>query len=283
MIIIRLFLIVILTISNAFLVFGNDKSLKIHFIDVDDGDCILVQTPEDKAVLVDSGNPVSGFKAAKYLEKNNIKKIDRLIFTHPHLDHIGGVFFIGRIFPAGNIYDNGQVLDESCGIHRWYEQLVRKNKDYAILTAGDIIRVTDVTLRVLWPPQPLLFSDSNGNSIVLMLEYGKFRCLLTGDLTIEAEKELLKQRINLKADVLKTGHHGAQDSNSEDFLRMVSPQIAVVSVDAENIRGYPKKEIIDRLVNSGVKLYRTDRNGNIILTIHKLKNGDFDIRIRTDK
>ncbi len=251
-------------------VVAQDRSLKIHFLDVGEGDSVLVEAPNGETVLIDAGNFITGLDVVKYLEKNNIYELDYLVFTHPHLDHIGGAFFVSQMLKVKNIYDNGENLNkiiESQDIYRWYYDLVRRSNKYSVLGAGDSLFLGSVELGILWPPRPLVFYDFNVNSLVIMVKYRDFRCLLAGDLTIPAEVELLKKKSLLKADILKVGHHGASDASSNDFLEEVSPKIAVISLDKDNIRGYPNSEVLMRLEKIGAKIYRTDKDGNVIVQI----------------
>ena len=259
------------------------EDLKIHFIDVGEGDSIFIQTPKDNAILIDTGNLITGFKVAEYLKKNDINSLEYLIFTHPDLDHIGGAFLILQMMKTMRIYDNGQDLTErkmtkSSQIYRWYEELVRASNNYNTLKAGDKIVLDGVTLKVLWPPKQFIFSDFNANSLVIMLRYKDFKCLLTGDLTIPAEREIIKEKIDLKADVLKVGHHGAKDASSKEFLDAVSPEISIISVNENNIWGYPSENVSQRLKISHSKVYRTDRNGNINVKV----NEKSEIKVSTE-
>ncbi len=271
-------ILLILFIIYAFS--SQTQNLKIHFLDVGEGDSILIQTPKGKAVLVDTGNLITGFKVVKYLQKNGIQNLDYLVLTHPHLDHIGGTFFILQMINVKKIYDNGQDLNqliELFDVYRWYEQLVRENDSYRVLKSGDKFLVDGVKFKVIWPPYPFVFSDFNTNSLVIMVEYKKFRCLLSGDLTELGENELLKigenellkSGIDIKANILKVAHHGSKDATSEEFLKAVSPSISIISVNRDNIRGYPSEEILRRLKNLGIKIYRTDLNGNVIITVEE--------------
>ena len=281
----RKFLILVIFIffiSAAALVFAQESDLRIHFIDVGEGDSILIETPSGEAVLVDAGNLISGYKVVEYLKKSDIQNLDYLIFTHPHPDHIGGAFFILPMIDVKRIYDNGQDLIDlakSIDMFRWYVQLVRNDSNYKTLKAEDSLLLGEVILDVLWPSHPSSFLDFNVNSLVMMLRYGGFRCLLVGDLTTIGEESLLEQGISLRADVLKVGHHGANDATCQEFLRSVSPKIAVISINESNIRGYPSKSVIDRIEKAGVRLYRTDRDGDILLDIHQLEEGDFEIKV----
>ncbi|MBA7489501.1 ComE operon protein 3 [subsurface metagenome] len=248
---------------------SSDEAGKIHFINVGEGDSILLEI-QGKSALIDTGNLISGPRLVKYLKEKGVEKLDYLIITHPHPDHIGGVFFILPMLKVEKIYDNGQDLGgvrKTCAIYRWYEDLVRKRKNYAVLISGDSLSLGSLTLEVLWPPEPPTSSDFNAFSLVIVVSHDSFSCLLTGDLTAPGERELLKRGVSLKADVLKVGHHGAEDATSEEFLEAVSPGIAVVSVDKDDFWGYPSARVLERLKKAGVKVYRTDRDGDIVLSI----------------
>ena len=275
----------ILSLSFIFFIFSSifafgqgTDSLKIHFIDVGEGDAIFIEAPNGQTALIDAGNLISGFRVVEYLKENNIQNLDYLILTHHDLDHIGGAFLVLQMMEMEKIYDNGDNLTgvaKSSDVYRWYEELVRGNKNYGVLKAKDSLSLGEVIFEVLWPTQPLPFSNFNPNSLVIMVKYGEFCCLLTGDLTFPGERELLKQDIDLKADVLKVGHHGADDACSEGFLKGVLPDLAVISVNKDNIRGYPSVKTLERLQNAEIQIYRTDKNGNIILSAQT--NGKFKI------
>jgi beta-lactamase superfamily II metal-dependent hydrolase len=252
--------------------FCLEKDLKIHFIDVGEGDAILIQTPQGKTILIDTANPVTAFRVIEYLKNIGIQELECLILTHPHLDHIGGAFSILQSVKVNNIYDNNQDLTEisqAIDTYRWYKELLSGFKNYNTLNIGNKIKIDGLTLDVLWPPQQLIFSDFNSNSIVVMLRYKDFKCLLTGDLTSQAEKEVIKQGLDLKADVLKVGHHAAQDASSLEFLSVVSPKISIISVNKNNIRGYPSKKILQRLKALPSTVYSTSINGNIIMKVNE--------------
>ena len=272
-----LFIFVLFALSTT----AQGQPLQIHFLDVGEGDSILIVAPNGEAALIDTGNLITGLRVAKYLKKKGINELDHLIFTHPHLDHIGGAFFILQMLDVKNIYDNGENLSriaKSEDIYRWYDDLVRKSNKYTALRANDTILLDGVELEILWPDKPFIFSNFNTNSLVIMVEYGTFRCLLAGDSTSLTEVELLKKKSHLGADILKVGHHGASDASSDDFLKAVSPKIAVISVNKDNIRDYPSQEVLTRLEETGTKIYRTDKNGNIIVSIED--DGEIAIKVK---
>jgi len=260
-----LLIFVSVTLSTAF---ADSQLLKIHFLDVGEGDSILIEAPNGETALIDAGNLITGSKVVRYLNNENIYDLDHFILTHPHLDHIGGAFSILQMIEVKNIYGNGEdlvALTRKSDVYRWYDDLVRKSNKYSVLEAGDSLALGEVKLKVLWPPKPLIFSDFNANSLIIVVEYKTLVCLLTGDLTAPAEAELLKKESRLEAGILKVGHHGSIDASSKEFLKAVSPKISVVSVDKDNIRGYPSSEVIQRLRKVSPEVYRTDINGDIII------------------
>ncbi|MCF7907829.1 MAG: MBL fold metallo-hydrolase [Candidatus Omnitrophica bacterium] len=262
----------------SFSVFA-DQQLEIHFIDVGEGNSIFIETPGGEVVLIDAGNLISGFKLSKYLKKNKVEKIDHLIFTHPHLDHIGGSFFVTQEFQIENTYDSGEDLlnlAKEQDVYRWYADLVREDSRYRVLTAGDGLLTGEVSFKVLWPRDLSLGSDFNINSLVIMIKYKDFRCLLMADATIEAERELLKRGEVLGADILKVGHHGFRDASSEQFLGAVSADVAIISVNKDNLRGYPSLEVLERLKKEKAVIYRTDKSGTIVIEVNS--KGEFLVK-----
>lgn len=259
--------------------FAQDDGIKIHFIDVGEGEAILIQARDENA-LVDTGNILNGYKLAGYLKENNVKAIDHLIITHPHLDHMAGVFFIMPKFTVKRTYDNGSGLTNSDNsLFSYYEKIFRSKENYRVLKEGDVIKLGELTLAVIWPPAKSLSGDFNYNSLVIMLNYKNFRCLLTGDINNAAETELLKRKINLGADVLKVAHHGANDATSRDFIKRVRPKFAIISVDNNNKRGYPAESVLDLLEAQNIKTYRTDKNGSVLIEVNN--KGDYTLLSQT--
>ena len=248
--------------------FAQENSLKIHFIDVGEGEAVLIQS-KDKNALIDTGNILSGYKLIDYLKENNVKVVDHLIITHPHLDHIAGIFFIMPKFTIKRTYDNGCGLGTlNNSLLSYYEKTFRLKDNYRVLKEGDIIKLGELTLTVIWPPAKSLSGDFNYNSLVIMLDYKNFRCLLTGDINNAVEAELLKRKINLGAEVLKVAHHGASDATTKDFIERVRPKFAIITVDNNNERGYPAKSVLDLLEAENIKTYRTDKNGSVLIKVN---------------
>lgn len=277
-----IFLLLLIIVAVPLFYTKFEQPLKIHLLDVGEGDSILIQTPKHKTILIDAGNPVTGQKVIQYLKKHHIKKIDHLIFTHPDQDHIGGIFYLLQRLKIKNIYDNGENLTsyfKASDFYYWYDQLVRKDENYQRLEAGESIQVGKVMLNVLWPPTPLPFNWFNPNSVVLMLKYGDFKALLTGDLVEMAEKKLLQKEVSLDADLLKSGHHGSDDATTDPFLDAVSPKMVLISANHKDRRPYPGNLALERLQKREIPYFRTDFNGDILLTIKS--NGE--IKVKTEK
>ena len=236
--------------------------LTVHFIDVGEGDCILIQMPNSKNILVDTGNLSAGYKVVKYLKLKNICQLECIIITHMHPDHVGGIFNILPEYMTNTIYYNGYSPQNN----EFFYELINLTKDQNIpmkvLNATCKLKFGKATLKVLSPIKPLS-GDLNGDSLVLKITFGKIMFLLTGDLNVNGEKRLIEAGCNLKSDVLKAGHHGAEDASSEEFIDKVMPKIVVLSVGKNNRYGYPSEKVIARFKTKEIPLYRTDLNGTI--------------------
>ena len=228
--------------------------MKVNFIDVAQGDSILVQLPAGQNMLVDAGTRDTGIKVINYLKKAGIKKIDYLVVTHPHEDHIGGMAAVIRVFNVGGIY-----LPKATHTTKTYIDLLEtiQSKGLKTTAAEAGIKIIDsggLSVLVL-APKSAVYEDMNNYSVVIKLTYGEIGFLLTGDALAQSEKEMLAKGSGLKADVLKVGHHGSYSSSSQGFLNAVNPKYAVISVGAGNDYGYPHDAALRRL--SGIGLYRT--------------------------
>ena len=246
----------------------DDGALELHFIDVGYGDSLLIKSPGGRYTLIDAGYPRSSEALLDYLKERKVNCLDYLIITHPHPDHLGAAVEVLNKFQVHHLRDNGQPIDQfderlTQTIGTEYEKKFRGHPNYRALAAGDSIRWGYITLDILWPPTSLPSPDWNTNSMVIMLRYRKFRALMAADLNQRGEVELLKnEEISLQADLLKIGHHGAGDATGPEFLKAVSPQIAVISV-GKNPWGYPSPVVVRRLQEAGVKVFRTDQDGSI--------------------
>lgn len=242
----------------------SDSLLSIHFIDVGEGDSTFIVLPSGENILIDVGGPPAGPKITQYLKSLDIKEINYLIFTHPHYDHIGGIFCLLSGFNVRNFYDNG-LNDSGSDIYRDYIKLTRRDiSKYKILRAGESLQFNDIRIEILNPLLPPTGSP-NTDSIVLRVIYQEISILLTGDMDQVGERRLLNLKTDLTGQIIKVAHHGDNDSTSDDFLKSVKPKGAIISVSEVDIYERPHPAVINRLKQAGTRIYRTDLNGSIIL------------------
>lgn len=257
--------------------YASANLLKVHFIDVGQGDSILIQCPDGKNMLIDGGPTDAGSSVENYLKNNKINKIDVIIGTHPHADHIGGLITIVKDFDFKSIYMPKVANNTAC----FRDLLVAiKNKGFKINTpkaGGNINFSSTVTVTIL-APNDSNYENLNNYSTVIKLSYGNTTFLFEGDAQDISEQEMLEKGYDLKANVLKVGHHGSYNSTSPEFLKAVSPNYAVISAGEDNKYGHPHKETLKKLHAAGVTVYRTDENGTIIA----ISNGE-KISIKTEK
>ena len=238
--------------------------LEIHFIDVGQGEAILIRSPSNEAVLIDAGPLSSGYKVMRYLTKLNINTIDYMIVTHLHQDHAGGLFHFLPQLQVGTIFDNGADLSGN-DIYEEYLMIVRNLEiPRKTLKYGTRLQFADLILDVV-SPIGKLSGNMNEDSIVMQLRYGDVNFLLAADLTKKGEKKLINKGVDLQSQILKIGHHGACDATSVAFLDAVRPDIAVVTVSKENRFGYPCKETLQLLKKKNIRMIRTDLSGTIVI------------------
>jgi len=245
-----------------------DDNLHVSFLDVGERDAILIQTPTHQDILVDGGpSPQAiGLGLGEKLPFWD-RTIDLVILTHPHSDHVTGLLEVLQRYQVKQVlYPD---LDYESPIYdEWLRLLEEKDIKCTIAQAGQLIDLGEgVVIKVLNPQVPLLTNtepDIDNNGVVLGISMGKVSFLLAADIRQEAEFELITQRAELNSKVLKVGHHGSDTSTTEEFLAVVNPQIAVISV-GENRFGHPSDEVVARLEEKlGLEnIYRTDKHGTI--------------------
>lgn len=242
------------------------QKLTVHYLDVGQADSILIQTPSGKSMLIDAGNNEDSNTILSYVKKLKIKTIDVLIGTHPHEDHIGSMDDVIKTFSIGKIY-----MPKASTTTKTFKDLLTsiKNKGLKVTTAAAGLNINDLDplLKIsMLAPNNSTYEDLNNYSAVIKIVYGTTSFLFTGDAEDISEKEMIDKKYNLKANVLKVGHHGSKYSTSAAFLKAVSPQYAVISVGKDNDYGHPAQATIDRLNASKIQIYRTDLLGTIIET-----------------
>ena len=239
--------------------FVAQEDLSIDFIDVGQADSILVRN-QDKVMLIDAGTNEAGETVVNYLKNLGITKIDYLIGTHPHEDHIGGLDDVINNFDIGQIY-MPKIETTTKTFEDVLEAIENKNLTVTAPNKGDKIELGQTVGEFM--TEPILDKDNlNVSSLVLRLEFGNTSYLFMGDAEEENEETIHWP----KTDVLKVGHHGSSTSSSESFLEQVQPKYAIIMAGKDNSYGLPKQETIDKLNNIGCEIYRTDEDGTIQMT-----------------
>jgi len=245
----------------------NGANLTMSVIDVGQGDAILLTFPHNESLLIDGGKEVEGPTVVAYLHSIGITRLNGVIATHPDSDHIGGLITVLRSVQVDHVYDVG--LPKSSATYATFLQLIaQKNITYTRSRGGDDIAVdSDTTVFVFNPVQsiPATQAPDNDDSIVIKVIYQRVSYLLMGDAESSAEAHMIST-YNCSAYVLKVGHHGSRSASSASFLMAVTPQIAVISVGANNAYGHPAPQALARLAAVNAAIYRTDTQGTIILT-----------------
>lgn len=241
----------------------------VHFLSIGQGDSALVQTPNGKNILIDAGPPDGARSLLHYLKDRDVRRIDLLVETHPHADHIGGVVAVLQEMPIAQVLVSGFVHPTPI-----YDAMLaafeKKKVQVRVARRGRTVDVdTDTRMHVLAPEEPFINgsrSDANANSVVIVLEYKGMRFLFTGDAEEETEDRLLQgERERLPATVLKVAHHGSKYATSDEFLSAVGPRLAVVSCGKGNRYGHPAPETMARLRSRGVQVLATHTDGHVVM------------------
>lgn len=253
---------------------SNSGHLEVSFIDCGQGDAILVKTPAGEYMLIDGGKSEEGDNISQFLRNRGVKQLAVVVGTHPHSDHIGGLAKIITSFPVGKVYLPRVTHNTTA-----FEALLNaiKDKNLKINTARQGVEIPLAGVQACFiAPVGESYDDLNNYSAVVRLEYGDSSFIFTGDAEEFSEKEMLSSGEKLAADVLKVGHHGSASSTCPAFLKAVSPQYAVIMCGLDNDYGHPHRETLAALEAAGVKGYRTDLHGTIIM-----KSDGHDINIET--
>lgn len=238
------------------------SDLKIYYFNVGQADSILIQNNGGN-LLIDAGNNNDGKKIVDYLKSIGVTKIDYLIGTHPHEDHIGGLDDIINNFEIETIY-MPNVLTTTKTFEDVLDALENNELSVNEPVIGETFSMQDAKFKIIWTGTNN--EDLNSCSIVLKLTFGNLSYIFTGDIEEETEKKIINRGYDISANVLKVAHHGSNTSTSELFLNKVSPQIAIIMAGKENSYGHPHQEILERLNEKNIKIYRTDVDGTILIT-----------------
>lgn len=241
-------------------VVSNSDTLKVYITDVGQADSILIRDGNYN-MLIDAGNNSDGEKLVKYYKELGITSFKYVFASHPHEDHIGGMDDIINNFDIENFYMPDK-LSTTKTFEDMLDALERKNLKYIVPKVNDKLSLNNSNINVIYVGSDE--SDINDSSIVLKLNYFSNSFLFTGDLGSNKEKEILNSGANIKADVLKVGHHGSSYSTASLFLDKVNPSFAAISVGKNNIYKHPASSTLEKLNKRGIKVYRTDLDGTIL-------------------
>lgn len=243
-----------------------EGELEVHFVDVGNADCTLIRQGE-YAALIDAGEKGDGDNILRYLNAHGIRKLNLVVATHPHADHIGGMAAVLADIPVEQ-FVMSFMPEEETPTSSVYLSMLETLDEKAIpvkeAAAGDTYPLGEATLQVLAPLGE--DDDANAMSVVTRLTFGSRSFLLTGDTTVAVEKDMLSAGQSVSADVLKVAHHGSKTSNSKGFLRAVSPTYAFIPCGLNNSYGHPKQSVLDDLLAVDAKIYRSDIHGHVVFT-----------------
>lgn len=275
----KILIIMLIVVTTISIVNIKIKNLEVHFIDVGQGDCTFIVTPENKTILIDAGGSSSKkFDVGKstvlpYILDKGYTKLNYVFISHFDQDHVGGILSILDEIKIEKIII-GKQKESSAN----YEEFVRKVKErkieVVVAKKGDKLKIErNLYFDVLWPGKERVEENAiNNNALVLKFNYYKFNMLLAGDIEKVAEEKILeeyKDKNILKSDILEIAHHGSKSSSTEEFLEAVKPEIALIGVGKNNLFNHPSKEIIERLKKRKIRIYRTDEDGEISFVVNK--------------
>jgi len=237
-----------------------DGEMEVHFIDVGQADCALLASG-GHFMLIDGGNNDDAEHIVTYLQNAGVKKLDLVVGTHPHEDHIGSLDAAIEAFDIGAVY----MPDVSADTETYRDVLdAVKGKGLQVQhpVPGDVLDFNGLPVEIFGPVKE--YSNLNNHSIVLRVSVGETAFLFTGDVEIEGEYDILEQGFDISADVLKVSHHGSSGSSVEEFLAYIDADYAVISVGEGNIYDHPEAVTLKRLQNYGMEIFRTDEQGTIV-------------------
>lgn len=252
--------------------FNPSGEVKISVLDVGQGDSILIKLPSDETVLIDAG---PSDDIVDKLKEHNVDKIDYVVITHAHSDHIGGMDAVINNFEVGNIYMS-KASEKTDDAYNLFNAIKNKGLKMKAVNSGlHMIDNIDLKADFIAPANTDYGNNLNNYSAVLYIIYGNRSFIFMGDAEAESESDIIKN-YNMNADFIKIGNHGSYKSTSEELLELLKPKYAVISVGADNDLGYPNDSTLSLL--SDLDVYRTDKNGEITV----VSNG-VDINITTER
>ena len=241
---------------------GAADKLTVTFINVGQGDAILIQAPSGKTLLIDGGPKDAESALLSALASKGVKRLDNVVTTHEDADHIGSLDAAIRAYPVGKVYLPKMPTKGTKAMEDFLQAVKGRGLSLTPAKAGVSVDLGSEVTALMLAPVKSSYEEENNYSAVLKLTFGKISFLFTGDAESQSEQDMIKSGADLKATVLKLGHHGSRYSTGEAFLDAVSPQYAVIQV-GHNSYGHPRAEVLNRLAAHAVKIFRTDRQGII--------------------
>lgn len=267
-----LIFVLILFVANIFLFYLDfrgsfHRDLTFAMLDIGQGDALFIESPTGTQVLVDGGPPRKILSQLARVMSPFDRHIDAIIITNPDQDHIGGFLDILKIYKVDKVFEPGTINDSKT-YQNLETEIKNKNIPDILVKRGMKLDIGGgVVIDILFPDRDVFDWASNDGSIVARLVYGNTSIMLTGDATVKTEKIILGENppVQFASTILKVGHHGSRTSTSSDFVKAVKPSFALISDGKGNKYGHPHQDTLDTLVQFGVKIFRTDLLGTIIM------------------
>ncbi|WP_143804774.1 ComEC/Rec2 family competence protein [Paraliobacillus ryukyuensis] len=242
---------------------AEETVMRVHFINVGQGDSILIQTPNEENILIDGGPPAAGEKVKTYLKNQGVKTLDLVIATHPDIDHIGGLLSVINQIPIKEVWDSGKFYYTRT-YHQYFRDLKKKYIPIHIAELHEVKALADNISLIVLNANSIL-KTNNQSSLAMQLTYGEVDFLLMSD--VEKKQEIkIMQRTDVDAEIIKVAHHGSDTSSSFAFLQAVDPEVAILSYGKDNTYGHPTLATVNNLLRAGATIYSTAKAGDIVIT-----------------
>ena len=238
----------------------DGQNLTVHYIDVGQADCALLEY-DGQYALIDGGNVEDSSLVVSYLEKQGVEKLELVVCSHAHEDHVGGLPGVLAVYPTAAVWAPTKTYSSKC-FDDFLFYTDQQGLSVTIPQPGRTFSLGDVRITVLGPTES--YADPNNTSIVLRIVHGDTAFLFTGDAELEVEEKILEEGRVIDCTVLKAGHHGSSTSNSYRWVYEAWPTYAVISVGKDNTYGHPHKEVMSRFKDAKIEVLRTDKMGDIV-------------------
>lgn len=268
------FLSALVASGTLFLQSSPDGFTHIYFLNVGQGDSILIRSPSGENIIVDGGPAQNVLSELNEVLPFFDNTIDHAILTHPDRDHIEGLIYILKKYPVKHVIF-AAVNRQDYFFDTFLREIQKRRISVTIADENsDILLQDGLLIDILFPFSQIVGganNDQNNLSVAAKISYGEIDVLLTGDMETLEENALMRHGLNLESEILKVAHHGSASSSTKDFLKAVKPEYSVISAGENNTYGHPHKPVLKRLQNIGSKILRTDRNGRVEIVFDEEK------------